>query len=280
MQLYLNPNQIGQRNREFIARLGELVQRVFVPWHQFEMRGLPLWPKGPALIVGNHNGGLLTIDTFLVGHAVYRAYGEVALPYGLAHDRVMQLPGLNWLLVSLGALCASHENAAQLFGDGQCVMVYPGGEIEAFRPHQERHRIDFGGRTGYIRLALRHGVPIVPVVAGGAHSTFVVLRDLPGLVKALQTERWLRSSRWPLTFSLPWGLTPGPPPPYLPLPAPIIAEVLPAITFARTGPEAAADSAYVRECANQVESTMQQVLSRIGPEAESRGWLAKVGLGG
>ena len=62
---------------------------------------------------------------------------------------------------------------------------------------------------------------------------------------------------------MPWGLTFGPPPLYLPLPAKIRMEILDPIRFDRSGPEAERDEAYVNECARVVESRMQRTLDRL-----------------
>ena len=43
------------------------------------------------------------------------------------------------------------------------VVVFPGGDYEVFRPWTERNQIEFGGRKGFIVLALSAGVPVVPI---------------------------------------------------------------------------------------------------------------------
>ena len=53
--------------------------------------------------------------------------------------------------------------------------MYPGGDHEVFRPTWEQGKIDFGGRTGYVRLAQRLGVPIVPIVSVGSQETALFL---------------------------------------------------------------------------------------------------------
>ena len=144
---------------------------------------------------------------------------------------------------------AGHDHALSLFAAGHQVLVYPGGDVEAMRPFRDRDRLRFAGRRGYIRLALRAGVPIVPLVAAGAHATFIVLSDLPWLARALGVDRRFRLTVFPLALSVPWGLTLGPLPPYLPWPSRILIEALPAIHFPRTGEDAAADDAWVTACA-------------------------------
>jgi len=263
-------NDLELRDPARVESFARWVERFVARYHRAEVRGTERVPPGAALLVGNHNAGAWSADMFLLGTALYRAHGLEGTPYGLAHEVVLGLPGARQLLIPLGALRASHETARRVFDAGRRVLVYPGGDLEAMRPYRDRDRIVFGGRKGYVRLALRSGVPVVPVVAAGAHETFIVIDDLRWLARALHAERWLRVGVWPLTLCLPWGLTLGPMIPYVALPTRILIEFLEPIRFSRSGAEAAGDQAYVDECDRQVRETMQRALTRLAEERRSR----------
>lgn len=246
-----------------------------LPWVQWaenyfrsEVRGLDRVPDPGALFVGNHSAGALSPDSFLFGAALYRRFGLSHLPYGLGHEVVIQLPGFRHILLPLGAVRAGHGMAEKLLTTGHNVLVYPGGDVDSCRPFRHRGKIVFGGRQGYIRLALTTGVPIVPVVTSGAHSTFLIIDDGRWFARLIRSDKWMRLKVWPLTLSIPWGLTFGWPPTHFPWRTRILIEVLPPIRFDRVGADAAADSAYVAECAETVESAMQAALNRL--EAERR----------
>ncbi len=256
-------DRLDQRDPALVGKLVSFVDRVVRPYHRATVRGLEHVPDGAALLVGNHNAATYSPDTFLLGAALHQSRGIDAVPYGLAHEVILGAPGFNQLLVPLGAVRAGHENARRLFAEGRKVLVYPGGELDAMRPFRHRNKLVFGGRRGYIRLALSAGVPIVPVVAAGAHSTFVVVDDLRWLAKWLRADRVLRTKVWPLTLSFPLGLTLGPLMPHLPFPSRIRIEVLEPIQFERTGAEAAADDDWVARCSDRVESVMQASLTRL-----------------
>jgi len=259
--------QFGEeRDEARIARLSSLVHTLMRPWFRAEVRGLERIQPGPALYVGNHNAGLMMPEALLLAAAVYQAHGIDAVPFGLAGDSVVSLPVLRELAVPLGAVRATPENARRLLSGGAKVLVYPGGDVEAMRPFRDRDRIVFGGRRGYVRTAVREGVPVIPVVTAGAHSTLVVLTDGRWIAKLLRADRFLRVKVWPITLCLPWGLVIGPALLYLPWPSRILQEVLDPIRFDRQGEEAAADEAYVRACAEQVETTMQRALTRLAHE--------------
>lgn len=260
------PDDLELRDPARIELFARVAESAVARYHRARIRGVERVPHGAALIVGNHNAGAWAADMFLLGTALYRAHGLEGAPYGLAHEVVLELPWFRKLLMPLGAVRASHENALAIFERGRRVLVYPGGDLESMRPFRDRNRIVFGGRRGYVRLALRAGVPIVPVVAAGAHSTFIVVDDLRWLARALGADRRLRLNVWPLTLCLPWGVMLGPLLPYVPFPSRISMEFLEPIRFEPSGAEAAGDADYVAECDRRVRAAMQSALTRLAAE--------------
>lgn len=260
-----SPENRDPRALELFAKL---VEGLLKPYFRYELIGVDRIPRGAALYVANHSGGMMPVDAFLFGVEVFRRRGLEDLPYGLGHDLAISLPLLHQLLVPLGAVRAHPETAHALLSRGRKALVYPGGDIDAFRPYRRRDRVDFGGRDGYIRLALRERIPIVPVVTAGAHETFFVLDDFRWLPGWLGLDRLLRLKVWPLSLSIPWGLVLGPTPPHLPLPSKILAEVLEPIELGH--PELADDAGFIRACAAEVEGRMQHALTRLA-ERRRRG---------
>src|SRR4051794_18310231 len=140
-----------------------------------EVRGLGNIPEtGPVLLVGNHSGGNLTPDTSVFTLAFGAYFGVERAFYQLAHNLVLSLPGLG-ALRKYGTVAASPENARKALESGAALLVYPGGDYEVHRPSWERNKVDFDGRKGFIRLALEHDVPIVPVVSVGGQETALFL---------------------------------------------------------------------------------------------------------
>jgi 1-acyl-sn-glycerol-3-phosphate acyltransferase len=230
-------------------------------YHRARVDGLDNVPPGAALYVGNHNGGFYTGDTYLFGAAVFRARGLADTPWVMTHDLGIALLG-RWLC-PLGAVNADPATATALLSRGDKVLVYPGGDADGARRWADRDKVTFDGRTGFARLAIECGVPVIPVAAAGAHSAAIVLYDGAAVARVLRTHRWLRLDRWPLMLSLPWGLTFLPAVPYLPLPSRITIAVGPPLHFDRRGPAAAADDVYVRACATRAEAAVQHLLDRL-----------------
>lgn len=259
-------DRTDQRKDGLIEALSPVVLGTAGRYHRVDIRGLERIPEGPALYVGNHSGALLSIDSFLWGAKVCVERGVEHVPYGLAHEVALGLPVLRQILVPMGAVRASHDNADRLFREGKKVLVYPGGDVDTMRPWRERNRIKFDGRAGFMRLALRNDVPIIPVVAQGAHSTAIIFDDLPWLARLLRTHDWLRLTRVPLMFTIPWGITLGPSPPYFPLPAKIKIELLEPIRYAPGDRAAAEDPNFVADSARRLRWRMQSALDRLARE--------------
>jgi len=247
----VDPTLVHELARPF-RRWGEL-------YHRLDVQGLEHLPEGPALIVGNHDSGTVFVEALCAGAHVVEAGHQVT---GLAHDAVVDAPLLGRLLVRVGAVRAGHDSAAKAFAAGRKVVVFPGGNLEAFRAWPDRHRVVFGGRTGFVKLALRHRVDIVPWVFHGGHRSFVILRDGQRLSRAIGANRWLRSDTWPLWVGLPWGVALGPWP-HLPLPVKVTCRFLEPVRVAHLGSEAAGDPEVVRQVYSEVVARMQEGLDAL-----------------
>ena len=227
-----------------------------------EVRGLGNIPeKGPVLLVGNHSGGNLTVDTgvFMLAFSAY--FGVEREIYSLAHNLVVSMPGLGFLK-KWGVVAASRENARKALEDGNALLVYPGGDYEVYRPVWERNKVDFDGRTGWIRTALEHDVPVVPVVSIGGQETSLFLSRGETLAKLLMLDRTARLKVLPISLALPWGINVGDFLGHLPLPAKITVEALPPISIRdEFGDDPDLDDVY-----DHVTRLMQETLDALAAE--------------
>ncbi len=160
------------------------------------------------LLVGNHSGGNLTPDTGVFTLAFNTYFGVERRFYQLAHNLVLSMPGLGFLR-KYGTVAASPANADQALASGAALLVYPGGDYEVHRPSWDAAKVDFGGRKGFLRLALQHDVPIVPVVSVGGQETALFLSRGEGLAKALRLDKIARLKVLPISLALPWGVNVG-----------------------------------------------------------------------
>ena len=239
-------------------RVLDLLARYF----RLEINGLERMPPGPAVLVGNHNSGITFFDPMFLGTAWYqRTGGGDELVY-LVHDAMLLTPGLGSFLRKMGAARASRAMAAQALQAGRKIMVYPGGNYEAFRPYSQRHTVDMGGHKGFCKTAIQQQVPVVPVVGVGTHETFFVIARGHRLAKLSGLSRLLRMESFPLILSLPWGLSLGPVF-HFPLPAKLTLTVGNPISIEAYPPEAADDPAAVQELYDTVSAAMQKIMDEV-----------------
>lgn len=231
-------------------------------WYRPEVRGLHHIPEqGPALIVGNHTGGQQPPEVFISALAIASYCGVERPFYQLAHRMVMNSP-LAPLLRRFGTVEADPGNAERALAQGALLQVFPGGDHEVFRPSWESDRIDFGGRKGWLRLALEKDVPIVPQVTIGGQEQALFLSRGERLARLLRVDRALRLKTIPIFLAPPFGLILGPFTPFIPLPTKVVIQFLEPIDLRETyGEEPDLDEAY-----EDIVARMQDVLSSLARE--------------
>lgn len=257
-----DPDDPGNFDPAMVRQVVPVVDAFCRAWYRLEIDGFDNVPDGPALVVVNHNAGITFLEILGLGARWYLVRGLGDPLHGLGHDAMFRVPGVGGFLARGGGVRANHGNADRVFAMGRKAIVAPGGNLEAFRSFAERGRIKFGGRKGFLRLALRHGVPLVPVVLHGGHESFVVLHDGAPLARALHVDRLLRSDTWPLMLALPWGVALGPVF-HLPLPVKVRGRFLAPIPTAGYGPGAADDPAVLDELYGRVTGVMQNAMDDL-----------------
>jgi len=238
---------------------------MFEAFYDPEVRGFERLPaEGPFIIVGNHSGGAESVDLWPFFARWVDERGPGAPFYSLTYNLVFGVPGLGRLLRNLGFVPASHENGAKALARGEPLLVFPGGDEEVFRPWLRRNQIDLGGRMGFISLAIRERVVVVPMTIHGTHeSTFVLTRGRR-LARLTGLDR-LRVKVFPLIWNIPFGVTPAFVP-TLQLPAKITVEIGEPLDWQRFAPEHAHDPDVLRSCYNEITTKMQTTLDRLVAE--------------
>jgi 1-acyl-sn-glycerol-3-phosphate acyltransferase len=224
---------LDERDPDFIRRRLADTWPLIRAWFRSEVRGLELVPPtGPVLVVSNHSGGNMAPDAVITGFAANDYFGPERVSYTLADDIG---PGStrSGFLRKLGAIGQSPAFAKAALRREAAVLVYPGNN-EAHRPSWQRHRVDLGGRLGWVRLAMNFGVPVVPMVTIGGQETALFLTRGEGLARTLRLDRLLGIHELPLSLALPWGVNIGDLLGHLPLPAKMIVQALPPIDVQAT----------------------------------------------
>ncbi len=248
------------RDSKYIRATLPALRTLSQVYFRADVSGLDRIPSsGPVLLVGNHSGGTMIADTFVFAQAFYDHFGPDRRFYQLAHDLVFKTPGLRALVQRYGTVPASPENMARALDDDAALLVYPGGDEDSFRPSWETGDVSFAGRTGFVKLALEHGVPIVPIVALGGQETALFLGRGKRLARGLQLNRLARLRVFPVVLGPPFGVTVLDFPGRIPLPSKITIRIMPPIDLRKElGGNPDIEDGY-----RLVTSRMQRTLTRL-----------------
>jgi 1-acyl-sn-glycerol-3-phosphate acyltransferase len=238
-------------------------------YFRLETSGWERLPGETSLLIGNHSGGSLTMDAWTFVFDWWRRFGTERVLHATAHDVLMAAPGLGDYFRQVGVIPASRQGVSAALSAGCDVIIWPGGDVDATRNWRKRDQVVLGGRKGFVRQAIRSGVPIVPVASVGGHDTAFVLSEgrwiANGLDRISGLKEKLRGSRLPIVLGFPFGLTIETIPTHLPLPAKIRTELLDPIHVDHD-PERVDDREYVNSIYREVESAIQDAMNRLAKQ--------------
>lgn len=233
------------------------VNRLMDHYFRMEIDGWENLPQQASLLIGGHSGGPLTMDAWTTIYAWWRHFGDSRPLHGTAHEVLMKTPGLGRYFRRGGVINPTRENIEAAFARGHDVILWPGGEVDAFRSWSKRDQVVLGERMGFIRMAIRTNTPIVPVATIGGHDTLFVLSEGRWLAKLLNLKKYLRSDVAPITLSFPLGIALHVTPlQHIPLPAKIRTTFLEAVYF-DGDPALADDPDYVHRKYQEVQARIQ-----------------------
>jgi 1-acyl-sn-glycerol-3-phosphate acyltransferase len=121
----------------------------------------------------------------------------------------MALPGVGSYFRRVGVLPAVPDSISAALAAGHDVALWPGGERDSLRPWTQRDQAVLAGRTGFVKLAIRSGVPIVPISTVGGPDSMPVLATGKRLAKLLALDNVARLKMFPIALQAPWGISPA-----------------------------------------------------------------------
>ncbi len=221
-------------NIERVKKAIQFFKPILKYYFRAEVRDLQNIPKKQTVLISNHDGGMLPIDTILF-LSRWHEHFEYSRPiFILVHDIVFQLFG-PWknILYEVGCLPADQENLKKVLEKGYDLFIYPGGARETFRTFWDRKKITLGNRSGFIRHVLENKTLLTPLVSVGVHETFFVLSQGEWIAKKLGLYKHLRADVFPLVAGFPFGVWIGAGIPQFPLPSKIVMKVLPSLNLSQ-----------------------------------------------
>ncbi len=243
------PDQFGM-DPEYIRRLGRTLFRWLHDYYwRVESRGLEHIPRqGAGVLVGTHRG-FVPWDGIMALHMIVRETGRI--PRFLCHRGLLKFRPISTFIARMGGVLACRENADWVLERKELLGVFPEGVGGAFTRYREAYRLHSFGRDDFVKLALRHGAPIVPFVTVGSAESLPVFAQI-------KWRRWSRFTDWPCLPISTFPLLPAP------LPAKWHTRFLPALHVEQQHPaEAARDAALVKSISREVRRQMQGALDEI-----------------
>jgi 1-acyl-sn-glycerol-3-phosphate acyltransferase len=206
----------------------ELARRIYGPmyrtWHRVEWEGLDRIPtEGGALLVSNH-AGAVPADAPAIMHGIETELGRPV--YGLADEMFKRVPVVGTMWSRVGGVLAHPDNAYRLLREQQqLALVFPEGTKGTGKPYSERYQLRRFGRGGFVQIAMRAGVPVIPIAVMGAEES------MPILVKSAPLAKLLGIPYFPITANMVAFAGLGPLGALLDLPAKIRIRVLDPVHF-------------------------------------------------
>jgi 1-acyl-sn-glycerol-3-phosphate acyltransferase len=230
-------------------------------WFRMEVEGWENIPDPPVLLIGIHSGAPFVWDAWTVGVQWWRQFGRTRPLHGTAHDMLMALPVIGSYFRKMGVIPAAPDSMAAALAAGHDVALWPGGERDSLRSWRQRDEAVLAGRTGFIKLAIRSCVPIVPISTVGGADSMPVLVTGRRLAKLLQLDKVARLKMFPIAFQAPWGVSPALLP-EIPLPTKIRTAFQQPIEL-DCDPDRAEDDQYVEAKYEEVRDGIQHGMNAL-----------------
>jgi 1-acyl-sn-glycerol-3-phosphate acyltransferase len=162
------------RSERFRSLTRAAYDPIYRYWFRAEWEGFEHLPRdGGALIIANH-AGAIPADAPVIMHGIETDLGRPV--YGLAENLFRSLPVVGTLWSRGGGVAANPDNAYRLLHDeGQLVLVFPEGTKGTGKHYRDRYQLRRFGRGGFVEIAMRAGVPIVPIAVVGNEESMPIL---------------------------------------------------------------------------------------------------------
>jgi 1-acyl-sn-glycerol-3-phosphate acyltransferase len=172
------------RSERTRAMARAIYEPIYSRWFRVEWEGLEKIPReGGALLVANHAGAVPS-DAPVIMHGIEK---ELERPvYGLADYFFRTVPVVGTLWARSGGVSARPANAYRLLKEQrQLALVFPEGTKGPSKSFTDRYQLRRFGRGGFVEIAMRAGVPVIPIAVVGSEEAMPVLLRLPTVAKAL-----------------------------------------------------------------------------------------------
>jgi 1-acyl-sn-glycerol-3-phosphate acyltransferase len=244
----------GRSERAF-SLLEPVLDFYYRYWFRVEVEGIENVPaEGGALLVSNHSGALPP-DAPMIMQAIRHEHPRPRPLYMLGEHWFKGYPGVGLLASKIGLVAAHPANAERLLRDeGRLALVFPEGQKGSRKLYWQRYRLRRFGRGGFVRTAIRAGVPVVPVAVVGAEEAMPIFAHVPLL------QRLTGLVYFPVNHAFPqFGLAAA----AMYLPAKLRIRFLEPVDLSQRAARDAEDLALVQRIAEDVRAGIQAELDSL-----------------
>ena len=236
------------RSERTRALARSIYEPVYSKWFRAEWTGLEKIPsEGGALLVANHAGAIPS-DAPVIMHGIEKELGRPV--YGLADYFFRTVPVVGTLWARAGGVSARPGNAYRLLREqNQLALVFPEGTKGPSKSYTDRYQLRRFGRGGFVEIAMRAGVPVIPIAVVGSEEAMPVIFRLPTLARALGVPYV------PITANL---LAMGPLGAVVPFPAKFRLQVLDPVSFDVPADQERYSKSRIMEESERIRSYLQE----------------------
>jgi 1-acyl-sn-glycerol-3-phosphate acyltransferase len=169
--------------------------RIQQRYHRYSVEGLEHLDGPRAAVVVGYHGRPIAYDMCMLTVALYDRLGY--LPHAMFHRMLGEIPVLRkWFVEDMGFVTTDDAHLAAAVERGEHIVITPGGAREACRSFRQRYQVHWGEHLGYLRIALKYGLRIVPVGAAGADDGYWGLNDAQVLGRLIGLKGVWASLPW------------------------------------------------------------------------------------
>jgi 1-acyl-sn-glycerol-3-phosphate acyltransferase len=171
-------------SKQHLARAAEVFSKIYHQYFTTHCEGIEHVPQsGRAMLVANHSGGY-AVDASMLVCACFFELEPPRLAQGMADTFINAVPFLSEWATRVGQISGLPQHAKRLLEDERLLMVFPEGVRGTAKLYKERHSlVRFG--TGFVRLAIETGSPIVPTAVLGGGEAVPTVKNLYRLGKLI-----------------------------------------------------------------------------------------------
>lgn len=174
------------------------IYRFYFKVDVYGLRNVP--SRGRAVLVGNHSGGVAIDGAMVMGSMLLDAEPP-RLPHAMLDKFIHEFPGASQVMSRTGQFTGNPDQAKRLLRDERLILAFPEGARGTAKLAKDADSL-VGFGTGFMRLALETGSPVVPFGFVGGGEALPTVANLKRLGRVLGVP-YIPVTKWGLLVPKP-----------------------------------------------------------------------------